>query len=159
MSAQHIIEALEKLVKLHKSFNQLALKKTEILKASDTDALTVLLMEEQKHMKAIAQTEQERLIATAALLPNQAESATISTVMKFTSPLDTAILEGLKKELTEEVETLKERNLLNQQLIYQSLQFINLSLNMVRPQAQNMNYGNNSAKPKKSGLGLFDSRA
>ena len=159
MSAQHIIVALEKLVKLHKSFNRLALKKTEILKAGDTEALTALLMEEQKHMKAIAQTEQERVAATAALLPNQEQPATISTVIEFTNLAEATILEGLKEELTAEVERLKERNLLNQQLIYQSLQFINLSLNMVRPQAQNMNYGNNAAKPSKSGLGLFDSRA
>lgn len=110
-------------------------------------------------MKAIAQTEQERVAATAALLPNQEQPATISTVIEFTNLAEATILEGLKEELTAEVERLKERNLLNQQLIYQSLQFINLSLNMVRPQAQNMNYGNNAAKPSKSGLGLFDSRA
>lgn len=60
MSARNIIESLEKLIKLHKSFNQLAIRKTAILKASDTEAITALLIQEQKHIKAISQTDMER---------------------------------------------------------------------------------------------------
>lgn len=68
MSARNIIESLEKLIKLHKSFNQLALRKTTILKASDTEAITALLIEEQKHIKAISQTDKEREAAVEGFL-------------------------------------------------------------------------------------------
>ncbi|MFJ7993901.1 flagellar export chaperone FlgN [Peribacillus frigoritolerans] len=54
MTARNIIGSLEKLIKLHKSFNQLAIRKTAILKANDTEAITALLISEQKHIKAIS---------------------------------------------------------------------------------------------------------
>ena len=162
MSARHIIDTLEKLVKLHKSFNQLAERKTNILKAGDTEAISVLLIDEQKHIKAISQTDQEREVAVERFLAANGaanQEASISTVTGYTDPLETAALEHLKMELIEEVAKLKEQNSLNQQLIYQSLQFINVSLNMLRPQNQNMNYGKTAKKPAKSGLGMFDSKA
>jgi hypothetical protein len=57
------------------------------------------------------------------------------------------------------VSKLKERNGLNQQLIYQSLQFINVSLDILRPQNQNLNYGDAVRKTAKIGMGMFDSKA
>ncbi|MDQ7861638.1 flagellar protein FlgN [Peribacillus frigoritolerans] len=60
MTARNIIGSLEKLIKLHKSFNQLAIRKTAILKANDTEAITALLISEQKHIKAIGQTDKEK---------------------------------------------------------------------------------------------------
>ncbi|MFJ7831955.1 flagellar protein FlgN [Peribacillus sp. NPDC097284] len=162
MSARQIIDSLEKLVALHKSFNQLAQRKTNILKAGNTEAISALLIDEQKHIKAISQTDQEREAAVERFLTANGaanQEASISTVTKFTDPLETVELEHLKTKLIEEVAQLKEQNSLNQQLIYQSLQFINVSLNMLRPQNQNMNYGKTAKKATKSGLGMFDSKA
>lgn len=87
------------------------------------------------------------------------QTAPIDTVMELTEPIETAALKRLKKELIDEVAKLKERNILNQQLIYQSLQFINVSLDMLRPQNQDMTYGKSVKKPTKSGIGIFDSKA
>ncbi|MGG0284956.1 flagellar protein FlgN [Peribacillus butanolivorans] len=162
MSARNIIESLEKLIKFHKSFNQLALRKTTILKASDTEAITALLIEEQKHIKTISQTDKEREAAVEGFFTGKGavrQTASIDTVMELTEPIETAALKRLKKELNDEVAKLKERNILNQQLIYQSLQFINVSLDMLRPQNQDMNYGKSVKKPTKSGIGIFDSKA
>ncbi|MEJ9229496.1 flagellar protein FlgN [Peribacillus butanolivorans] len=162
MSARNIIDSLEKLIKLHKSFNQLALRKTTILKASDTEAITALLIEEQKHIKAISQTDKEREAAVEGFFTAKGavrQTASIDTVMELTEPIETAALKRLKKELIDEVAKLKERNILNQQLIYQSLQFINVSLDILRPQNQDLNYGKSVKKPTKSGIGIFDSKA
>ncbi|MGE7761811.1 flagellar protein FlgN [Peribacillus sp. NPDC097895] len=162
MSVRNIIESLEKLIKLHKSFNQLAIRKTATLKANDTEAITALLIQEQTHIKAINQTDKEREGAVAEYLAENGiggHSASINTVTELTGPIETGILERLKAELIDEVSKLKERNSLNQQLIYQSLQFINVSLDMLRPQNQNLNYGNSVEKPAKSGMGMFDSKA
>ncbi|CAN7338680.1 flagellar export chaperone FlgN [Peribacillus frigoritolerans] len=38
----------------------MAIRKTAILKANDTEAITALLISEQKHIKAISQTDKER---------------------------------------------------------------------------------------------------
>lgn len=162
MSARQIIESLQKLIALHKSFNQLAQRKTTILKAGDTEAISALLIDEQKHIKAISQTDNEREVTVGKFLTANGATTrvvSISIVMEYTDPIETVMLEKLKVELSEEVAKLKEQNSLNQQLIYQSLQFINVSLNMLRPQNQNMNYGKTTKKPVKSGLGLFDSKA
>ncbi|KWW20848.1 MULTISPECIES: flagellar protein FlgN [Bacillaceae] len=162
MSVRNIIESLEKLIKLHKSFNQLAIRKTDLLKANDTEAITELLIQEQKHMKAISQTDKDREGAVAEFLHASGKAgqpASIHTVTELTGPIETEKLARLKGELIEEVAKLKERNSLNQQLIYQSLQFINVSLDMFRPRNQNLNYGNPVKKPAKSGMAMFDSKA
>ncbi|MCK1994456.1 flagellar protein FlgN [Peribacillus muralis] len=162
MSVRSIIESLEKLIKLHKSFNQLAIRKTAVLKANDTEAITALLIQEQKHLKAIDQTDKQREGAVADFLRANGkvgQPASIHSVTELTGPIETEKLAHLKAELMEEVTKLKERNSLNQQLIYQSLQFINVSLDMLRPQNQNLNYGNSVRKPQKSGMTMFDSKA
>lgn len=162
MTARNIIGSLEKLIKLHKSFNQLAIRKTAILKANDTEAITALLISEQKHIKAISQTDKERERAVEEFLAangTAGQPASIHTVTELTGPEETEVLEMLKAALIDEVAKLKERNGLNQQLIYQSLQFINVSLDMLRPQHQNLNYGDSVGKTAKIGMGMFDSKA
>ncbi|MGE7876010.1 flagellar protein FlgN [Peribacillus muralis] len=162
MSVSSIIESLEKLIKLHKSFNHLAIRKTALLKANDTEAITALLIQEQKHIKAISQTDKEREVAVAEFLRANGKAgrpASIHGVTELTGPAEMEKLNRLKAELMEEVANLKERNTLNQQLIYQSLQFINVSLDMFRPRNQNLNYGNSVKKSAKSGITMFDSKA
>ncbi|MCK1984987.1 MULTISPECIES: flagellar protein FlgN [Peribacillus] len=162
MSARNIIESLQKLIKLHKSFNQLAIRKTAILKANDTEAISALLISEQKHIKAISQTDKERGRAVEEFLAangTAGQPSSIHTVTELTGQEETEILERLKAELIDEVAKLKERNGLNQQLIYQSLQFINLSLDMLRPQNHNLNYGDSVKKTANIGMGMFDSKA
>lgn len=127
MTARNIIGSLEKMIKLHKSFNQLAIRKTAILKANDTEAITALLISEQKHIKAISQTDKERERAVEEFLAangTAGQPASIHTVTELTGP---EVLEMVKAALIDEVAKLKERNGLNQQLIYQSLQFIWIS--------------------------------
>ncbi|RFU67418.1 flagellar protein FlgN [Bacillus sp. V59.32b] len=162
MSAEHIQASLEKLVELHRSLNELATKKTEIIKQGDTEALNQLLMDEQKHIKAIEATEKERQTAVAAFLEiegQEAEPSTITRVLELLSPNDEEALNRLKEELILEAETLKEQNYLNQQLVYQSLQFVNVTLDMLLPQNKQFNY-DKPAKPKQQGSNsMFDSRA
>lgn len=156
MSAQPIIEALEQLIKLHQGFNKLASKKKNIIIEGDTDALTALLIDEQKYVKAISQIEIKRQEAVQTFLKHP-KNATLNQVMEEASPEEAEILQRLKIELLEEVTQLKEQNELNQQLLVQSLQFVNLSLDVLRPQDRNYNYGNEQA-PKPS-ISMFDSKA
>lgn len=157
MSQQPIITALEKLINLHRSLNQLAEKKTNIIKEGNTDALTALLIEEQKHVKAITQMENEREQAVLAFMSGK--KATIEEVIKVANPTVAGILRRLKEELLIEIMKLKEQNELNQQLLITSLQFVNLSLDLLRPQDRNYNYDKNNQEPPKNMKSMFDSKA
>lgn len=162
MSAAQIQTSLEKLVKLHKSLNNLANKKTEIVKLGDTDALNQLLMDEQKHIKAIEATEKERQTAVTGFLQSKgqaAEPSTISKVIELSSPTEAEALHRLKDQLIEEAGKLKEQNYLNQQLIYQSLRFVNITLDMLRPQNQQFNYEKPAQQKQQGSNSMFDSRA
>ncbi|MFJ8266887.1 flagellar protein FlgN [Peribacillus asahii] len=156
MSAQPIIEALEQLIKLHQGFNKLASKKKNIIIEGDTDALTALLIDEQKYVKAISQTEIKRQEAVQTFLKHQ-KNATLNQVIEVAQLEEAEILQRLQIELLEEVTQLKEQNEFNQQLLVQSLQFVNLSLDVLRPQDRSYNYGNEQA-PKPS-ISMFDSKA
>ena len=151
MSVEKLIGSLDKLLKLHQSLYKLSVKKTDIVKKGDMDALNQILKDEQTHIAAISKFENERKKYTAALLPNM-EKPTISDCLNIIDEENKHILERLRTEIFETVLQIKEKNDLNQQLIYQSLQFVNLTLSLVAPQPENYNYGPSAGKPNTSGL-------
>lgn len=157
MSAQTIITVLEKLITLHSSLNELASKKTTIIQEGNTDALIALLIDEQKHVTAITRAEQEREKAVLAF--TSGKLVKIDEIIELAKPAEADILRRLKTELVDEVMTLKEKNELNQQLLITSLQFVNLSLDLLRPQDRNYTYGQNSQEPEKKIISTFDSKA
>ena len=65
-----------------------------------------------------------------------------------------------REQLLQVINELKERNHLNQQLIYHSLQYINISFDMLRPpQQEDFNYSKPvKAKMKSAKNLIFDSR-
>ncbi|WP_110928434.1 flagellar protein FlgN [Bacillus massiliglaciei] len=162
MSTQHIADILKKMIMLHSSLNALAEKKTGMIKEGKTDALTALLMNEQKHIKAISQTETERESAVKAFLRDKGIHRTafvLDDVIDAAEQEEAALLTGLKTELLGEMMKLKEQNDLNQQLIYQSLQFVNLNLDLLQPQRQTDTYDHKMQSSKGNGRSMFDSKA
>ncbi|MBT2687168.1 flagellar protein FlgN [Bacillus sp. ISL-47] len=159
MSAETLITTMEKLLKLHKSLYELAVKKTDIIKNGDMDALNQMLKDEQTHIAAIDRMEKERQKA-AKMIAAGMENPTVSDCMAFLSQDEQIKLETIAKELTELVYELKEQNYLNQQLVHHSLQFVNVSMNLLRPQPENMNYGPPAKKKssEKNTPGIFNSK-
>jgi flagellar biosynthesis/type III secretory pathway chaperone len=160
MSAKQLIELLEKHVKLHKGLLELAKKKTEVLKKGDMEALTGIMKEEQKYMAAINQVERERTLVVEAMVSGE-EERTLTACILRTEGTERMILEKLRDELSVVISELKNINLLNQQLTQQSLQFVNMTLDMVMPEPQNMNYAapNKVPHPYEVRRSLFDSKA
>ncbi|UFT98550.1 flagellar protein FlgN [Radiobacillus kanasensis] len=165
MTVQAIIESLSKLKQLHESLLSVSLQKTDAVKDGKTKALQSLLIQERKHVQAIEQVEAKRVSQTEAWAKKQgfpAEDVTVSFVMEH-------LEEGSEKEQMEQVTfvlasvlvKLKQQEHLNQDLIQQSLQFINLTLDMVQPTVKNINYGNNANKqPEQTARrSAFDSKA
>lgn len=161
MAAEQIISSMDKLVKLHRSLNSLAEKKRAVIKENDTEALARLLIEEQRHIKAIGQTDKERMKAAEQLLAAKgAPSGTAAELEAWLTPQEVQDLQAKRDELMAEMMKLKEENDLNQQLLRQSLQFISVSLDLFRPGMENFNYekpAGVTAAP--GGKSLFNTKA
>ncbi|UQD53405.1 flagellar protein FlgN [Bacillus methanolicus] len=159
MSVQALTASMEKLLKLHKSLYELAVKKTEIIKQGDINSLNKLLQEEQVHITAIGKIEKERQAAASKLLP-QVENPTVTDCLGVLKGEEHDRLLELSNQLMETVLELKERNFLNQQMIYYSLQFVNFSMNLINPQPEFFTYSPPTDKHHHSKIpqGIFNSK-
>jgi flagellar biosynthesis/type III secretory pathway chaperone len=158
MSAEALTAAMEKLLKLHKSLYELAVKKTDIIKTGDMDALNQMLKDEQAHIAAISRLDKEREKAAHFIAP-MLESPTVSDCLNLLSQPERLKLAAITEELAGLVYELKEQNFLNQQLVHHSLQFVNISINLLRPQPETMNYGPPARnKSGKINPGIFNSK-
>ena len=167
MELSTIFVTLDKLEKMHRSLYELAVKKTELVKSNQIEELDRILKTEQAHVAAIETLEQQRQVQVQQYLTSKGFSyngtPTVAHLVEAAhgEPL-LAELKLFRERLIEVIETLKEQNDLNQKLVFQSLQFVNLSLNMMRPQQQDqVNYsdkevlGQNTVGKKS----YFDSQA
>jgi flagellar biosynthesis/type III secretory pathway chaperone len=140
---------------------ELANEKTEVLKKGDMEALIGIMKQEQKYIAAINQIERERIHVVEAMV-SESNERTLTTCIELAEESERSVLERLKDELSAVVSELKNINLLNQQLTQQSLQFVNMMLDMVMPQPQEVNYGrpNAATTPQyENSRSIFDSKA
>jgi flagellar biosynthesis/type III secretory pathway chaperone len=161
--AQSLILTLEKLIKLHSSLLDLSLRKTETIKNGDVNGLDQFLKDEQKHIAAINTIEAERQKHAAFFLKERGKAGTAPTIsqcIEIANDDEKNELTRLQKQLVCKIEELKTANELNQKLIYQSLQYVNMSLSMVHPQNHQGNYGRpDQEKQPSSQRSIFDSKA
>lgn len=166
MSVQPIVSILEKLEKMHRSLLQLANQKTELVKKGDIEGLQEIIKNEQSHVAAIEVLEKQRLQMVTDYLRAKgialADTPTVSEVIEAAEvDSERKQLEELRKQLLSVIDDLRKQNDLNQKLVFQSLQFVNMSLDMLRPQSGQINYSsqNNVRENTTSNKSLFDSQA
>ncbi|KQL52982.1 hypothetical protein AN964_05295 [Heyndrickxia shackletonii] len=158
--SEPLIEVLEKLSKLHESLYKLSLEKTTIIKGNDMESLQQILKDEQTHITAINTLEVERQRLAKEFLHTE-KDVTISDCIEA-APIELKEkLSTLKTKIVEIIEKLKEQNELNQSLIYLSLQYVNMSLDMIQPKPESYTYGrpNQPKAPQKPSFTAFDSKA
>jgi flagellar biosynthesis/type III secretory pathway chaperone len=149
VQAEKLREILTKQLTAHKSLLAIAERKTDIIKKGDIQALNEILKREQAHIALMGQLERERNEETVKWLsshPIRGEQPTLSDVIEVVHPEEKERLENVQTELVACIQSLKERNELNQHLIYQSMQFVTLTMDLIRPQPKNFNY----EKPKRA---------
>lgn len=166
MSVEAINSTLTMLERMHKSLLELALKKTEIIKAGDIEALDQLLKDEQAHIAAIDKLEQQRQKQVTDYLEAKGfastDKMTVADVIEAAEqPAQKDTLSTVRNRLMLIIEDLRKQNDLNQKLVFQSLQFVNLTLDTLRPRPEQMNYSGSEVRgtntvAKKS---YFDSQA
>ena len=164
MSINNILLALEKLDMLHKSLLEIAYKKTEAVKVGDMESLNQLLKEEQAHVAGISQLEQQRQIEVTDYLRAKGiapiDNPTVAHVLEHTSTKEEQDqLKAVRNKLLLTVETLKQQNELNQKLTLHSLQFVNMTLEAIRPKPDQINYSKSEVKGPSNGKTYFDSQA
>lgn len=146
MSIATIVVTLEKLEKMHKSLLELALAKTEYIKQGDMEKLDQLIKNEQAHVAAINTLEQQRqsmvtdyLRAKGIALTDTPSVGDVITAAENSE--STEKLVSVRKRLIALLNQLKLQNDLNQKLVMNSLQFINITLDALRPQrTEQFNY-------------------
>ncbi|MBE1555008.1 flagellar protein FlgN [Sporosarcina limicola] len=165
MSITPILASLDSLEKLHVSLLRLANDKTVLIKVGDMMGLDQMLKDEQAHLAAIVQMDTRRQLAVSQYLTDQGQTVpakpTVADLLGAVPEVDKKSLKEARDRLLHAIHDLKWQNDLNQKLTYQSLQFVNLSLDMTRPRSRTINY----TKPEINGKRVtedertFDSQA
>jgi len=162
LSADLIIQSLEELVSIHENLLTISEEKTKVIKEGSIDKLQNLLVKERKQIRLSEQAEVNRQTVVEQWCMNNGttvDSATITNILQMlTDEVERQKLEHTATKLTETITRLKQQEQLNHVLISQSMQFVQLSLDLMSPTLKNMNYGVN----KESDIttrSVFDSKA
>lgn len=159
---KEIIKSLEDLLSLHEELLILSREKTEVLKDSTADELQKLLVRERKLVRKTEQAEASRKSLTDAWYEGNGlslENAAVTDLLeRQTDPEEAKRLEQVTVKLAEVIANLKDQEKLNFALINQSMQFLKVSLDLLSPTLDNMNYGN-KAKQEAPSHSVFDSKA
>lgn len=128
------------------------------------DDLSKLLMNERKQIQAIEQleTKREKLVQTSFKdLAIGSGEKTVTVLLHYVEDKQQKEqLEQSVAKLIEVIVELKHKEQLNADLIKQSMEFVQLSLEMLQPSMKNINYNNkNLEKPMQNNNSVFDSRA
>ncbi|WP_445487928.1 flagellar protein FlgN [Niallia sp. 03133] len=156
---EQLIHSLEQLETLHRNLYERAEQKTEILKKGDMESLKEIMKDEQHFLVVIDKLEAKRIEAVKGLLPAAAEPKLQDILPLLTVSEQIRVTEA-KSKLEAILIKLKDVNHLNQQLIYQSMQMLNVTLSLLRPTKRAYNYSNPAAKTnQKETPRLFNSEA
>jgi flagellar biosynthesis/type III secretory pathway chaperone len=157
--SEPLVTVLEKLYKLHESFYKLAIEKIDIIKSGDMEGLQQMLKKEQTHIAAINTMEVERQKEAKHFLQSE-KDVTITECIEVAPPDLKDKLSSLQTDILSIIEKLQDQNELNQSLIYLSLQYVNLTLDMIQPKPESFTYGRpNQTRTPKPSFTAFDSKA
>jgi flagellar biosynthesis/type III secretory pathway chaperone len=164
VSVNSIIEKLEKLVDMHNQLIQLSLDKTTIVKNGEVDKLQPLLVIERKLVQQLEKAEEARKKDVDEWFASRGlpqEDATITNMLNHLQDEEEQnALETSAVRLMEAIIALKQQEQLNIALIQQSMQFVQLSMDLLSPSLTSINYGNKTNADKSSvNRSIFDSKA
>lgn len=156
-------EILTVMVGLHRELLDASLRKTEILKEGDVDEMQKVFAVERKLLRKIEQAEQTRMEIVSHLTETLGldEEPTITKILEHvTDETERNSLADVTIELTETITELKAQEKLNLELLNQSMQFVQMSLDLLNPSLKNLNYSAKNQETKESSnRSIFDSKA
>jgi flagellar biosynthesis/type III secretory pathway chaperone len=166
VAIQEVIRKLEQLDGIHRSLLELAEQKKQVLIGNEVDELSKIVNRESRLIKQVGDCEKEWLQAMVHFLEHKgfrpSPSITVSEVSRLVFNADDkqALLEA-QERLMDTIGQLQAMNALNQQLIEQSLAFIDYSLDlMAGSPEQDAVYRNPAGQARASKRkGIFDAKA
>ncbi|RKQ35579.1 flagellar protein FlgN [Oceanobacillus halophilus] len=162
MSVESIIQSIEKLVSVHEELLIISKEKTKIIKEGSIEKLQALLVKERKQTRLLERAELHRQSEVEKWLIKKgisSENVRISNMLTHVEiSNDKEKLASVTTELTEKITMLKLQEELNQALLKQSMQFVQLSMELLNPSIANINYGNQNQDSKPIKQSLFDSQ-
>jgi flagellar biosynthesis/type III secretory pathway chaperone len=162
VSVQSIIEKLDNLTKIHHQLIVLSEEKTAVVKKGNVEQLQTILVKERKIIRQLEQAEENRQKEVVAWFLTHGLSPEDATVTNLLNQLnddsEKEKLEDSAVQLTESIVKLKQQEQLNIALIQQSMQFVQLSIDLMSPSLKNMNYGKDNNQPTMN-RSVFDSKA
>ncbi|MBU8881180.1 flagellar protein FlgN [Bacillus sp. FJAT-29790] len=164
MPLEKMMHTLEKTLVLHKSLNEIAKKKTDIIVKGDIESLQTILKDENKHIQVIKKLSLEVLKEGESFLLQNGilDPPTLSAIIAYAEDIEKDRLIQLKRELDDQIAILQWQNHSNQELLQQSLQFVNLSLDLLIPDLDSLNYSrsdHNAQDTQQKSRSIFESKA
>lgn len=166
MSFQALLQTMNALKDAHNSLVDLAEQKKHVLIHNQVDQLMQIVGKENKLIKLIGELDQERIRVIGEILMEKGYKpnprVTVSDLSKIIFNVDEkkGLLE-LQKELLATIHKLRKMNAVNQQLIEQSLAFVDYSLDLfVGPPEDDVVYHSPQQQTHTGKRpGLFDAKA
>lgn len=165
MGIEAILEVMNKLQEAHVALLKLTKEKAPIIVRNEVEQLNNIVSKENKIVRHIAELDQQRLMAVSEYLMSRGYAPnpriTVSDLIKIIFKAeDKLLLEEAQVKLLAVIEELKQENALNQQLIEQSLAFIDYSLDLVLGAPEDDAIYRNPAQQRSGGRpGVFDTKA
>lgn len=163
MTFEKVVQSLTKLVDIHQQLISLSEEKTEFIKAGKVEELQNKLLQERKLVLQLEQAEAERQKVISSWFEERGLTEEEKTITSMLAAIDDeeqqAELAAVTTELTEAVTTLKRSEHLNRELLEQSMQFVQMSLHLLNPSLEQMNYGENKQNQPNRDQSMFDSKA
>lgn len=160
---RELYEAMQCLVDLHVDLVEISQNKTEEIKQGDMEKLSKLLMQERKQVQLISQKESERqeLVEKFFVEKNaENEEQTMTNLLAFIDDETEKVeFEKVMSALIDAIVELREIEQLNKELMEQSMQLVQLSLDMLQPSINRMNYDGKQNIQESSKRSVFDSKA
>jgi uncharacterized phage infection (PIP) family protein YhgE len=135
MSLTDIMQTLEQQTELYEQLLNTAKEKTPVLIHNEVEQLNGLVQKERKLIAQAEKLEQSRILHTHRYFSSLGYISRMNTLRELirsvNHPEEKQQLLNKQQELQELLRELKRNNELNQQLIQQSLAFINYSIDLV----------------------------
>lgn len=166
MSIQTLLDTMERLQAAHEALLELAQDKTQIIVSNDVDQLNLIVNKESKWIRIISEANHQRIQLINSYLISRGYNPnpliTIGDLIKVIfNAQEKQALSQAQQNLLATVKQLKSVNGFNQELIEQSLSFINYTVDLVLGAPEDdVVYHNPSQQPYGTKrMGLFDTKA
>ncbi|MNI40431.1 FlgN protein [compost metagenome] len=165
MAIEDLLEMMNKLQEAHVALLDLTKDKTRIIVSNQVEQLNQIVNKENKLLRHIGELDQQRMrvvneyLISRGYTPNPRISVSDLVKVIFKAEDKIALAEA-QKSLLSLIDQLKEHHALNQQLIEQSLAFIDYSLDLVMGAPEDdAIYRNPMQQRNTNRSGVFDTKA